>query len=160
MFLMTIFFRLLQPKRLYTGIQQNSSPRNRLCNIYVWRQSTREQHENVLQLDMSQAEKEPVPWRDPSAKGVNHGSAPSHNHTTGDGPLDPASTENSETDPEHEAQAKRDWRFWALLASISLAGLLTALEGTVTSTALPSIVNDLGGGHLYVWVVNGYLFAM
>ncbi|KAH7325568.1 methylenomycin A resistance protein [Stachybotrys elegans] len=55
---------------------------------------------------------------------------------------------------------KRGWRFWALLASVSLAGLLTALEGTITSTALPSIVNDLGGGHLYIWVVNGYLFAM
>ncbi|RYO85825.1 hypothetical protein DL763_006927 [Monosporascus cannonballus] len=75
-----------------------------------------------------------------------------------------ASPETSETPetPEttHVAPAKRDWRFWALLSSISLAGLLTALEGTITSTALPSIVNDLGGGHLYIWIVNGYLFAM
>ncbi|RYP17902.1 hypothetical protein DL765_004221 [Monosporascus sp. GIB2] len=60
----------------------------------------------------------------------------------------------------HAVPAKRDWRFWALLGSISLAGLLTALEGTITSTALPSIVNDLGGGHLYIWIVNGYLFTM
>ena len=57
------------------------------------------------------------------------------------------------------AQTEKDWRFWALLASISLSALLMALEGTITSTALPSIVNDLGGGPLYIWVVNGYLFA-
>lgn len=77
-----------------------------------------------------------------------------------------ATPETSETpDPEtpdttHVSPVKRDWRFWALLGSISLAGLLTALEGTITSTALPSIVGDLGGGHLYIWVVNGYMFAM
>ncbi|GJC90832.1 efflux pump FUS6 [Colletotrichum liriopes] len=76
-----------------------------------------------------------------------------------------ASPESLETTPEtsdttRPAPVKRDWRFWALLASISLAGLLTALEGTITSTALPSIVNELGGGHLYIWIVNGYLFAM
>ncbi|OAX80657.1 hypothetical protein ACJ72_05001 [Emergomyces africanus] len=63
-------------------------------------------------------------------------------------------------DITHVPAVKRDWRFWALLSSISLAGLLTALEGTITSTALPSIVGDLGGGHLYIWVVNGYMFSM
>ncbi|KAL2202985.1 methylenomycin A resistance protein [Sarocladium strictum] len=84
---------------------------------------------------------------------------PSSDPTTVDSSPEAASTEKSETEPAHVAQPKRDWRFWALLVSISLAGLLTALEGTITSTALPSIVNDLGGGHLYVWVVNGYLFA-
>ncbi|RYP05315.1 hypothetical protein DL764_003913 [Monosporascus ibericus] len=73
----------------------------------------------------------------------------------------PETSETPETpDTTHVPPAKRDWRFWALLGSISLAGLLTALEGTITSTALPSIVGDLGGGHLYIWVVNGYLFAM
>ncbi|KPM45218.1 hypothetical protein AK830_g1350 [Neonectria ditissima] len=70
------------------------------------------------------------------------------------------SSETPDTPDTQIAPAKRDWRFWALLVSISLTGLLTALEATITSTALPSIVNDLGGGHLYIWVVNGYLFAM
>ncbi|PGH08920.1 hypothetical protein GX51_00977 [Blastomyces parvus] len=73
----------------------------------------------------------------------------------------PESVETPETpDTTNAPQFKRDWRFWALLGSISLASLLTALEGTITSTALPSIVADLGGGHLYIWVVNGYMFAM
>lgn len=68
--------------------------------------------------------------------------------------------EEASPDIKRAAPIRRDWRFWALLVSISLAGLLTALEGTVTSTALPSIIDELGGGHLYIWVVNGYLFAM
>jgi hypothetical protein len=94
-----------------------------------------------------------------SAKGVESGNMPCSDPTTVNSSPEAASEEKSETEPAHVAQPKRDWRFWALLVSISLAGLLTALEGTITSTALPSIVNDLGGGHLYVWVVNGYLFA-
>ncbi|KAK0386214.1 hypothetical protein NLU13_6051 [Sarocladium strictum] len=93
---------------------------------------------------------------DPSTRGVE-----TRNATAVDSPLETAATtsDSPETEPTNVTPAKRDWRFWALLVSISLAGLLTALEGTITSTALPSIVNDLGGGHLYVWVVNGYLFA-
>ncbi len=55
---------------------------------------------------------------------------------------------------------KKGFRFYAIIAAIVLAGVLTALEGTITSTALPSIVADLGGGDLYVWAVNGYFLAM
>lgn len=51
------------------------------------------------------------------------------------------------------------WRFWAIIASLCFTGLLVAVEGTVTSTALPSIINDLEGGKLYVWVANGYFLT-
>ncbi|KAI0412782.1 major facilitator superfamily protein [Xylaria grammica] len=54
----------------------------------------------------------------------------------------------------------RDPRFWAIIIAISFAALLTALESTITSTALPSIVAALGGGELYVWAVNGYFVSM
>nr|A0A8F4NV97.1 RecName: Full=MFS-type transporter pydD; AltName: Full=Pyrrocidines biosynthesis cluster protein D [Acremonium sp.]QXF14603.1 PydD [Acremonium sp.] len=105
---------------------------------------------------MLQEDKSSETMHDPSTRGVE-----TRNVTAVDSPLETATTsESPETERTNVAPAKRDWRFWALLVSISLAGLLTALEGTITSTALPSIVNDLGGGHLYVWVVNGYLFAM
>lgn len=55
---------------------------------------------------------------------------------------------------------KRGWRFYTILISIACTGLLTALEATITSTALPSIVSDLGGGDVFVWVANGYFLAM
>ncbi len=45
---------------------------------------------------------------------------------------------------------------WALL----IATFLTAIEGTIVSTAMPVIVDDLGGSELYTWVISVYLLAM
>jgi MFS family permease len=47
----------------------------------------------------------------------------------------------------------------AIFATIALGMLLAALDQTIVSTALPTIVGDLGGaGHLS-WVVTAYLLA-
>src|SRR6266849_4776330 len=43
----------------------------------------------------------------------------------------------------------------ALLLSLSMA----AMEMTVVSTAMPTVVGDLGGIHLYSWVFTAYLLA-
>lgn len=51
-------------------------------------------------------------------------------------------------------------RFWAILVALSFISLLTSLEATVTSTVLPSIVADLGGGDNYIWVSNAYFLTM
>lgn len=51
-------------------------------------------------------------------------------------------------------------RFFAIIVALSFTGLLTALEATITSTALPTIINDLGGTHLYIWVINVYFLTM
>ena len=44
-------------------------------------------------------------------------------------------------------------------ATIALGMLLAALDGTIVSTALPTIVGDLGGGNHVSWVVTAYLLA-
>lgn len=49
--------------------------------------------------------------------------------------------------------------FWLILFSLSITALLSALEGTIVSTALPSIVDSLGGTELYTWTVNGYFLT-
>lgn len=68
---------------------------------------------------------------------------------------------SKESKPEAEVRpSKKGWRFYTILVSIGFSGLLTALEATITSTALPSIVAELGGGDSYVWVANGYFLAM
>ncbi|GLA93265.1 hypothetical protein AtubIFM61612_010459 [Aspergillus tubingensis] len=54
------------------------------------------------------------------------------------------------------ATEKKSFRFFAIIAALALSGLLTSLEATITSTALPTITADLGGANLYVWVVNGF----
>ena len=50
--------------------------------------------------------------------------------------------------------------FYAIMLALCFTGLLTAMEATITSTALPSIVSELNGGDSYIWVVNGYMLAM
>ncbi|PYH99612.1 MFS general substrate transporter [Aspergillus ellipticus CBS 707.79] len=54
------------------------------------------------------------------------------------------------------AAEKKSFRFFAIIVALALSGLLTALDATITSTALPTITADLGGADLYIWVVNGY----
>jgi hypothetical protein len=54
----------------------------------------------------------------------------------------------------------KSFRFYAIFIAIAFSGILTALEGTITSTTLPSIIADIGGGDLYIWTANGYFLAM
>ncbi|KAI9776759.1 MAG: hypothetical protein M1839_009403 [Geoglossum umbratile] len=54
----------------------------------------------------------------------------------------------------------KPFRVYAIFIAISFAGVLTALEGTIISTTLPSIIADIGGGDLYIWTANGYFLAM
>ena len=54
------------------------------------------------------------------------------------------------------AATKKSIRFFAIIAALALSGLLTSLEATITSTALPTITADMGGADLYIWVVNGF----
>lgn len=49
----------------------------------------------------------------------------------------------------------RKYVFTALI----IATFLTAIEGTIVSTAMPKIVGDLGGSHLYTWVISVYLLT-
>ncbi|KAL9130698.1 MAG: hypothetical protein Q9217_001177 [Psora testacea] len=43
-------------------------------------------------------------------------------------------------------QQNRGWRFWAIFLALCVTSLLAAVEATVTSTALPTIVHDLDIG--------------
>lgn len=52
--------------------------------------------------------------------------------------------------------ARKSFAFYAIIAALAMSGLLTSLEATITSTALPTITADLGGGDLFIWVVNGF----
>jgi len=47
----------------------------------------------------------------------------------------------------------------AVFGAVALGMLLAALDQTIVSTALPTIVGDLGGATHLSWVVTGYLLA-
>lgn len=53
--------------------------------------------------------------------------------------------------------ASRQQTFTMVAIMVSL--LLSALDGTIVATAMPSILRDLNGMNLYTWVVTGYLLA-
>ncbi|WP_084965805.1 MFS transporter [Thermoactinospora rubra] len=48
---------------------------------------------------------------------------------------------------------------WFILVALMLGMLLAALDQTIVSTALPTIVSDLGGLDHLSWVVTGYMLA-
>ncbi len=59
--------------------------------------------------------------------------------------------------PASEQITKR--RLWFILGALLLGMLLAALDGTIVSTALPTIVGDLHGGSHLAWVVTAYLLS-
>jgi EmrB/QacA subfamily drug resistance transporter len=50
-------------------------------------------------------------------------------------------------------------RLWLILGALLTGMLLAALDQTIVSTALPTIVGDLGGASHLSWVVTAYLLA-
>ncbi|WP_262847679.1 MDR family MFS transporter [Mumia quercus] len=50
-------------------------------------------------------------------------------------------------------------KVWTIFGGLMLAMLLAALDQTIVSTALPTIVQDLGGGEHLSWVVTAYMLA-
>lgn len=53
----------------------------------------------------------------------------------------------------------RDYRFWAIIASLASVSMLASLESSVIVTSLPTIVEDLDFGSSYVWVGNVFFLA-
>lgn len=75
-------------------------------------------------------------------------------------PTLPTATDSVSDDVTVKAQkTNHPWRFWAILASLSISGMLSAIEGTIITSALPTIVADLGGGELYLWIANAFFLA-
>ena len=71
-----------------------------------------------------------------------------------------ASVDIKDAPKESPQHARKGAKFWIIMCIIALTGLLTALEATITSTVLPVIVAELGGGDNYIWVANGYFLTM
>ncbi|KAH7398104.1 major facilitator superfamily domain-containing protein [Cadophora sp. MPI-SDFR-AT-0126] len=67
---------------------------------------------------------------------------------------DPAA---NQTEPENvEEEHVYSWGFWAVFAGLIATTLLSALDGAIVATALPTIAETLHLGADYVWVANIY----
>jgi hypothetical protein len=93
---------------------------------------------------------------DLDAKLAPHDSLPTAQPGNPEAPV--AATTADET-PNKQTAFGGGWRFYEIVAALSVIALLPAIEGTIVSTALPTIVGDLHGGELYVWVVNSYFLS-
>ncbi|CAI7634184.1 unnamed protein product [Penicillium discolor] len=67
-------------------------------------------------------------------------------------------------DGSEEAIAKpspmrRGFRFWTIIFALCVTGLLGALENTVVSTSMPTIVEDLNIGDNYIWITNSFFLT-
>lgn len=82
----------------------------------------------------------------------------STNESTKDDPKPIPTPEPVQNDEARPANF-RTWRFWAIIVALSITGLMSAIEGTIITSALPTITDALGGGDAYIWVPNAYLLA-
>ncbi|MBS4209470.1 MDR family MFS transporter [Bacillus sp. FJAT-50079] len=55
---------------------------------------------------------------------------------------------------------KKETNKRSVVIALLISTFLMAIEGTIVSTAMPKIVADLGGSHLYTWVISIYLLAV
>jgi Major Facilitator Superfamily len=62
--------------------------------------------------------------------------------------------------PADHIAARGGSRVWVVMSGLMLVMLLASLDQTIVSTALPTIVGDLGGLAHLSWVVTAYLLAV
>lgn len=57
---------------------------------------------------------------------------------------------------------KHTWSLWAIFSVLCLFSFLTAIDGTILTTSLPTIARAIGGGRndtLFIWISQCFLFA-
>src|ERR1700709_1392430 len=69
------------------------------------------------------------------------------------------SVETSPIAPPQAQEAAIPGRGWVLAAMV-VTIFMSALEGTIVATAMPTIISSLGGFDLFSWVFTSYLLAM
>lgn len=67
--------------------------------------------------------------------------------------------QESENTASNKASDRHTWQFYVIFTGLVLSGLLSALDGAIVSTALPTIVAELDIGADYVWVANIYFLT-
>ncbi len=61
--------------------------------------------------------------------------------------------------PENSGPSEVPANFWVIFSGLMLTMLLSALDQTIVSTALPTIVGELHGVQHMAWVTTAYILA-
>ncbi|KAK6822449.1 hypothetical protein PG987_013994 [Apiospora arundinis] len=78
---------------------------------------------------------------------------------TADSQADTVGSNDPPTDEKEAPPFKPTLAFWLVFASLALAALLSALDGAIVATVLPTISSELGVGPDFVWVANVYFLT-
>lgn len=76
-----------------------------------------------------------------------------------DEPLGQSAPSDEPGEKQANTTSPLDWRVWVIFSGLAVSALLSALEGSIISTALPTITAELGSGGNYVWVINLYFLT-
>lgn len=90
--------------------------------------------------------------------GVELNGSTANQKTGADAPAEVAGKEG-EGDADAAQPQKYGWRFYAIYSSLIAATVLSALDGSIVSTALPTIAETLDLGSNAVWVANVYFLT-
>jgi len=70
------------------------------------------------------------------------------------------SQKRGQAPPQEEVPFKHSWSVGLIFFILSLFSFISALDGTIVTTALPTIAHDIGGNdQLYLWVAQCFFFA-
>ncbi|RYP83582.1 hypothetical protein DL769_001336 [Monosporascus sp. CRB-8-3] len=64
-----------------------------------------------------------------------------------------------ETPTDAKANKIQQTRFWIIIFSLSLLAFISALDVMIITTALPTIVAEIGGTSQFVWIANSFVIA-
>ncbi|GLI77205.1 hypothetical protein PoHVEF18_005491 [Penicillium ochrochloron] len=71
-------------------------------------------------------------------------------HETNGSTNSPVEGSQKEEPPKHHYS----WRFWIIFPALCITGFLASLEGSLVTTAMPTINNELRTGSNYIWAIN------
>ena len=70
--------------------------------------------------------------------------------------------ETTNTEPSGDGKPPKNpkgIRFWGTFVAMCILAFLSALDASIITIALPTIVEDIGGGTQYVWIANSFVVA-
>lgn len=62
-------------------------------------------------------------------------------------------------DLQEKTKPRHSTRFWGTFAALCLLAFISALDVAIITTALPDIIDSVGGASQYVWIANSFVVA-
>ncbi|KAH8645832.1 major facilitator superfamily domain-containing protein [Xylariales sp. PMI_506] len=75
-----------------------------------------------------------------------------------DGVLPESLAKRQEHEPPSDSFSP-SWRFWLVFVALFLISFSSSIDMSIIINALPTIVSDIGGESVYIWIANSFMIA-